>query len=274
MGRGLTLAIKRSDSDARWNARIDRARELQEEYVSAAEALRFYEATLQFQREVSRRSKEVLNRNIELREQIDLSRVSPEVPGILKVAVDHGPEKLRAEAQRLQAAGEEEWREFLRRTLVPTGKDASDPAEDFFARACLQPVAENLQLQLPGEEDERRNNCPSCGGRPQMAVLRPEGEGASRSLLCSFCLREWPYRRVICPWCGEEDKEKLPQYSSEEFPHVAVEACDTCKRYLKAIDLSKNGLAEPLVDEAALIVLDMWAGKQGYTKMLPNLLGF
>lgn len=270
------LATKTYVGDARWSARLVRARELQVEHAPAASALRFYEATLEFQREVSGRSTKLLDCNVGLRERIDLSGVCLEMPGILRVAVDHGPEKLRAVAHQLLAAGEEGWCELLQGKIFQTSQDANNPGQTFFARACLQPVAENLQVQLhrEREEDERRNICPACGGLPQMAVLYPEGEGASRWLLCSFCLREWPFRRVICPWCGEEDKEKLPQYSSEEFPHVRIEGCDTCKRYLKAIDLSKNGLAEPLVDEAATIVLDVWANEHGYTKIVPNLLGF
>ena len=269
------MAIRTSGGDARWNARIDRARELQEEYPATAEALRFYAITLEFQREVSVRSRQVVNCSVGLREQIDLLRVSSEMPGIIRIAADHGPERLRSEALRLKDAAEDSWRELLRKNIFPTDRGSDHPAEDFFARAGLQPVAENLQLQWQSEEgDERKNSCPACGGPPQMAVLHPEGEGASRWLLCSFCLREWPYRRVVCPWCAEEDKEKLPHYSTEEFPHAGVEGCDTCKRYLKAIDLSKNGLAEPLVDEAALIVLDVWANEHGYTKIVPNLFGF
>jgi len=30
----------------------------------------------------------------------------------------------------------------------------------------------------------------------------------------------------------------------------------------------------PLVDEAALVVLDVWASNRGYTKTIPNLVGF
>jgi len=107
-----------------------------------------------------------------------------------------------------------------------------------------------------------------------MSVLRPESEGASRWLLCSFCLREWRYRRLACPSCGEEDKEKLPRYSAQECAYVHVEACDSCRHYLKAVDMTIDGHAVPLVDEAALVVLDVWASNRGYTKTIPNLLGF
>src|ERR1700678_2238786 len=39
--------------------------------------------------------------------------------------------------------------------------------------------------------------------------LRGEGDGGKRSLICSLCATEWQYRRIKCPNCGEEDKEKL-----------------------------------------------------------------
>ena len=105
------------------------------------------------------------------------------------------------------------------------------------------------------------------------AVLRPEGEGAKRFLMCAECFAEWEFLRVKCPACGEEDKEKLPVYTAEQFPHVRVEACDTCRSYLKAIDLTKNGLAVPEVDEIASAALDVWAKEQGYRKTCPNLFG-
>jgi len=52
-----------------------------------------------------------------------------------------------------------------------------------------------------------------------------------------------------------------------------VEACDHCRVYLKAIDLTRNGLAVPEVDELASVALDIWAAEKGYTKLQGNLLG-
>jgi FdhE protein len=117
-------------------------------------------------------------------------------------------------------------------------------------------------------------SCPACGGLPQLAILRSVGEGAERSLLCSFCLREWIYRRVICPFCEETDKEKLPRYSTEEPAYISIHACDICHHYLKAVDLSLDGRANPLVDEVAGAALDVWAGASGYAKIVPNVMGF
>jgi FdhE protein len=115
--------------------------------------------------------------------------------------------------------------------------------------------------------------CPFCGEKPVAAVLRPEGDGGKRFLLCSQCLTEWEFRRLLCPNCGEESHEKLPVYKVEEYPHIRIEACDTCKVYVKAIDMTLDGLAVPEVDEIASVAVDLWAKEKGYTKLQVNLLG-
>ena len=153
--------------------------------------------------------------------------------------------------------------------MVPA--QGRDLLQEFYARVMAQAeaAARSSDSPVPGV----RNNCPVCGEKPVAAVLRPEGDGAKRFLLCSLCFSEWEFRRLLCPHCGEEDKDKLPVYTAEEFPHVRVEACDTCKMYLKAIDLTRNGLAVPEVDELASVALDIWAGEHGYTKLQANLFG-
>jgi FdhE protein len=104
-------------------------------------------------------------------------------------------------------------------------------------------------------------------------VLRPEGDGAKRFLICALCSTEWAFRRILCPACGEEAVEKLAVYTAAEFNHVRVEGCDTCQHYIKTVDLTKNGLAVPAVDELATIPLNLWAQEHGYVKLKTNLLG-
>jgi FdhE protein len=53
---------------------------------------------------------------------------------------------------------------------------------------------------------------------------------------------------------------------------VRIEACDTCRTYLKTVDLSKDGLAVPLVDDLASLPLDLWARAEGYARLKANLL--
>jgi FdhE protein len=86
-------------------------------------------------------------------------------------------------------------------------------------------------------------------------------------------LREWEFRRIFCATCGEETETKLPVYVAEQFPYIRVEACETCKFYLRTIDLTKDGNAVPLVDDLAAIPLSLWAEEHGYSRAQPNLLG-
>jgi FdhE protein len=76
----------------------------------------------------------------------------------------------------------------------------------------------------------------------------------------------------MCPGCGEDRNEALATFIAEEFHHVRVEACDTCKTYIKTVDLTRNGLAVPVVDELATLPLTLWAQEHGYTKLQPNLM--
>jgi formate dehydrogenase maturation protein FdhE len=145
---------------------------------------------------------------------------------------------------------------------------SSDEAK-FFWRVLMQPYA--ARFRKPGEGNGSR--CPSCGGKPVVGALRGEGDGAKRGLICHLCALEWPYRRVICANCGEEDKEKLPVYIAEQINYVRVEACDTCHTYLKSVDLTKDGFAVPEVDEIATVSLNIWADEHGYSKIETNILG-
>ena len=261
------------DSRKRWDARFFRVKELADLHKPIASALHFYHLVLELQAEISSRSKHVINLNVPLRAQINVATVVSELPALLSLSAQHAPESLREAARQWNSSGEQEWIQSVQSALDPARPPFAGP-DDFFTRACLQPVAENLQLQLVEDTYSGNNVCPACGGLPQMAVLQPEGDAAGRWLFCSFCLRQWAFRRLLCPWCREEDKEKLPRYSSEEWPAVHVEACDTCRRYLKAIDMTVDGLAVPLIDETAFSVLDVWAADRGYTKIVPNLMGF
>ncbi len=65
----------------------------------------------------------------------------------------------------------------------------------------------------------------------------------------------------------------MPVYVAEQFPQIRVEACDTCRHFLRTIDLTKDGNAIPVVDDLAAISLTLWAEERGYERIEPNLLG-
>jgi FdhE protein len=155
------------------------------------------------------------------------------------------------------------------------------PSAPFLARFVLQPYAEALAaLGRAPDRGVRQATpgsaaCPFCGGWPQVSVLRNEAgaEGGSRHLICAMCATAWPMRRVLCVHCGEDDERRLLYFHAPEFDHVRVDACESCHFYLKAVDLTRLGLAVPVVDEVASAALDLWAHERGYTKVTQNLIG-
>jgi len=193
-------------------------------------------------------------------------------PAFLSLLEQSGPALLAQVARVLQSSPESVWSDLLDACWSTTGEPSSP--EEFLALAFLQPYAEfarsRVRLQLEGLA---QSLCPFCNRKPVLAILRPEGDGGRRSLLCGFCLTEWEFRRIICPGCGQEDHSKLPVYTAETFPYIRVECCDNCQTFVKSIDMTKNGVAEPLVDELASIPLNLWAEEHGYAKLRPNLLG-
>jgi len=254
-----------------WEKRICRARELAAQYPAAAQVLGFYSgiAILQGRIFEAAMAKHVHADSLRpLAEQLAPPAGLKHFLALVELVEKNGPSGLAQTARELREQGPDQWR-----ALLDQPPD-SDERHRFFARACRQPVAEYLALdskvQFAGYSGA---SCPVCGGKPQLSVLRPEGEGGKRSLVCSQCSTEWSSRRILCANCAEEDPARLPRFSAEEFPHVRVEACDTCKRYLKSIDLTINGLAVPLVDEIAAASLDLWATQQGYEKIELNLMG-
>jgi len=58
------------------------------------------------------------------------------------------------------------------------------------------------------------------------------------------------------------------------FPHLRIEGCAACGRYLIDVDLGRDPAAVPEVDELAALPLDLYASEQGLSKITPNLMGF
>ena len=254
-----------------WERQIERAEFLASESSGAKELLAFYARLLRAQAEIYesfrswRPSGDLEN---------DVTVVQSSMMGLLECVARYGPESLSEDAQLLLAAEPD----MMTRELLEYWRNPSDT--QFFAKAVLQPYAlwlAETRAPLAGRElagGER--TCPFCGGKPQVSFLQSKESGAesgNRDLLCATCLCSWEFRRVVCANCGEERPSKLGYFHSPEFDHVRIEACDTCKHYIKGIDLTRLGFAVPLVDEIYSAPLDLWAREHGYTKIELNLVG-
>ncbi len=245
-----------------YDARIARAAQLAAKHPSAAPLLNFYAELARFQKPVFAELKS--------KSETDLRALVCHFSELIKLISRSGTELLaNFAAENLHSADSQ--LELL--SAVWEGGEAVDPAARFYARVLLQPFAEYLASRGDIQTSGAAPTCPFCNARPVAGVLRGEGDGGKRWLLCSLCATEWQYRRVLCPGCGEENKDKLPIYTAAEFPAVRVDACDTCQTYLKSIDLTKDGHAIPAVDEIATVALNIWAEEHDYVKLETNLLG-
>ena len=249
---------------SKWDRRIERAEQLAAAHPFAREALHFYQRVAIVQKGLywclpeSGRS--------------ELDALLPKFAEFLSAIEPAAPQPVAQSAREWSRRAADDWRELLSRYWESPSSGSSPEA--LLAWLFLQPYAERLADNGKFvSENAAEGLCPFCSRKPIVGVLRPEGDGAKRSLICSMCATEWSFGRILCPSCGEENVEKLAIYTAEQFAHVRVEACDTCGCYVKTVDLTKNGLAVPVVDELATIPLNLWASEHSYAKVQTNILG-
>ena len=269
---------------AEYEVRIRRAEYLASAHPFAAEVLRFYSRLAEFQKTFSAEFKSDANAGLSGRKPgsaragsfpFDSINVLPRLTTFLALLGETAPSALAAAAGQISRLDAGSLRSLLAAYWELGGSDQwIGPFAQFVPRAFLQPLAEFFASRATAPPAlSTQHSCPLCDGLPLLGVLRPEGDGGKRWMLCSFCSREWDFRRIYCPNCGEEDEKKLPVYVAEQFPHIRVEACETCKIYIRTVDLTLDGNAVPVVDDLAAIPLTLWAQERGFTRMQPNLLG-
>ncbi|HSD50421.1 MAG TPA: formate dehydrogenase accessory protein FdhE [Candidatus Methylomirabilis sp.] len=149
----------------------------------------------------------------------------------------------------------------------------------FIGRALAAPVvAEAVRRFGPHPQvrcvaTETPGRCRMCGSPPTMATLRRED--GRRILTCGLCGTGWEFPRLACPWCGTRDREALSILRlSPEDPRW-IEACESCRGYIKTVDERRLPVGEPVlpvVEEAATLHLDLLAEREGYLCRLPYVL--
>jgi FdhE protein len=259
---------------ALWEQRSARAGTLAGLCPPAFDLLSFYGRLARYQKSVAvRGARDLGAAGAEtFKARLGEKSVLDEVPPLLAWLIREAPAPLAADADDMRDLHREEWRRLLDARLEGD-PDLLPAAVLFVLEAAIQPLAEVVARQSPGLRpggDPAR--CPACGDRPVVGVLREEGHGARRFLICALCLSEWDFGRVVCHACGEDKFDALAIYTAEQFAHVRVEACQSCRHYLKTVDSSKDGHAIPIVDDVATISLDLWAREQGFRRLRSNLL--
>ena len=141
-----------------------------------------------------------------------------------------------------------------------------EPARLFFlGKLSIRPSLEKLRDACAAMIDKEvwdQGYCPLCGSEPNMAYLDKKGK---RHLHCELCGEEWPYPRVNCPFCRNEDQQALGYFHRDKEHGLRVDFCKKCQRYIKTIDRREFELETPMdLEYLATLHLDILAEKEGF----------
>jgi len=148
----------------------------------------------------------------------------------------------------------------------------------FLALSSLTPSFTRLHTALADRlrtsEVWPHGHCPLCGNPPLIGRLA--GKEGFRYHSCALCRLEYRAPRLGCPFCQEQESDKLDVFTANTQPGYAVYACRTCKSYIKLSDFREYaGRASlPVLDDLESLPLDMLAQQQGLTRLTSSAWGF
>lgn len=286
--------------DKRWSERRERAQELAARWSFAAEVLGFYANLLG----VQERAFDAALADRPSAEGLAAYAAERVLPAVIDASIASGPPAMTESI--LSSFHESDFEQTIGAWL--RGEDLA-AVERYLARASAGPVIEALGAAVIADAAPRDDrHCPTCGGAPQLTYFAPSPEDlvtARRYLICSRCATAWAFARLTCASCGEMENKALAVYGevgttqaelseniiksraegtraegtraappTARFPHIRVDGCRTCSRFLLCIDLERDPRAVPIVDEIAAIPLSLYAAERGLSKIVPNLMGF
>ncbi|MGH2693485.1 MAG: formate dehydrogenase accessory protein FdhE [Actinomycetota bacterium] len=277
------------------DVRVARAAAL-ETTADAPQPLAFLRAVLERQRDriadpvVQAAAEEVgadalANRLVERFPLLDLHAGIPAMDAEIRASVaalsasDAAPQPLIDAGGDLVARSEEE-----RATLIGSWLDDTsllDPRLALWVRVGAAPVLEVAASPtgMVAREEWTGPACPVCGDVPQCSAIVEESggflQGAPRYLVCGRCAGWWAFARAVCTHCGEDNSTRLGAFVAEGRPWARIDACDTCRGYIKTFDLRQKEARDvvPIVDDVATLSLDVWAHEKGLRRSGLSLAG-
>lgn len=207
--------------------------------------------------------------------QVDLSgAVKALVTLVAKVTATPLPVKLGSECHALE-------RQLQQSAASPTlamewvlanGTDHEAPAAAGgllkclgWAAACqlLHPVIDTF-ARWREDRPWLHEYCPTCGALPVLARLVSQESGRRRCLICACCGTSWSYKRIGCPYCGNEDPRLLDILELEGEAGIRLDICQECKGYWKTITDEQN--QSFFLTEWPLLHLDVVAQEHGFAR--------
>jgi FdhE protein len=155
----------------------------------------------------------------------------------------------------------------------PGDYTSSQPIALFAAGEALRLIFSTIIEMVSPEEVSswQASYCPICGAPPHFSLI--EGDENRLMVSCSRCFFIWDHLRVTCPFCGEQDQQKLRYFEAEDDPIHRVYVCDTCKHYIKNADKREKPDVLPQLEDLITLKLDIIARREGYVRDTVDLVG-
>ena len=214
-------------------------------------------------------------------QKYDLTRPKEYFYSLIAIA----EKRIPADAQKFLDVIKDEqfdWETIIRASFNPgpeeeeiSGKEVKTSGEhddqldliDLFIEESLRPELEAVAEQygaLVAKSGWTEGYCPICGKEPKIGEIR-ESEDGRRYLFCHQCGYKWHFRRIKCPFCGNEEQHSLAYFAVEGEESHRVDVCNKCRRYIKIVELSKSSEDVNLdVEDITTLHLDMLAYEEGY----------
>jgi FdhE protein len=97
-----------------------------------------------------------------------------------------------------------------------------------------------------------------------MGTLVSIAEGRGRQLACGCCRTRWAFKRVACPFCGNEDANRLGVLELDQEPELRLDVCEECKGYVKTYTGTRD--LELVLSDWPTLHLDVLARDRGYER--------
>ncbi len=183
----------------------------------------------------------------------------------LPKAIAEGLEEVRAALAKPGAA------EAAVAWLVAGNPEAPGPVQPglvrFLGWLALERVLRPLSAEFQAWRDEdrwRRPTCPTCGALPVMACLVDHAAGRERKLACGCCGTRWSWKRIGCPYCGNEAADRMAVLELDGPAGLRLDVCEPCKGYVKTY--TGQGEEELFLSDWPTLVLDAMAAERGYQR--------
>ncbi|WP_417909890.1 formate dehydrogenase accessory protein FdhE [Candidatus Electronema sp. PJ] len=131
----------------------------------------------------------------------------------------------------------------------------------------LAPWREDLEQRLP-ELAWDKPLCPFCGNGPAMAMLKGTRSGRKRLLVCGCCGMRWPWLRLGCAFCGNEEHSQLSMLELEDEV-FRLDLCHQCQGFLKTC--LRADADELVLADWTSLHLDALALAQGWQRRAASL---